>query len=751
MLAAALAALLATSGAGAHAQPAGPAPGEPLLLVPPVAASPPAAAPAAPMLLVAPDAPPPSNPVQPAVRRPTAVPQSPPPRPVPPSPAAPTAPAPLQQAASAPPSAAVDGPVRTVPLWRWDGPDLAVGSPSAPAPVEEAVSTAPAAEAAEDGEVAEAVEVSDDAMGPPRDVAAGMPPVRIPPPADLPPPVHFQQVGDIPVTPPSGEADVPEDGPISDDVAAGLPPVFPPAPADLPVTVFVPAPNAAAPDIGDDLPAPPPQDPDASPAPVEPSGTLMQVPDAAATAAAPSEPAPPATEQAPAVRPSVPSDSAATIVGDGIRVLLELLDDPVRSAAGGGAPVVGDRTGDAERSRSVRESIPPTEAPSGNGLVAPPIGDGEAPEESSPVRLVRRLQQLQDQMAAGSPGAVRRQRVLLDSIEDVFGAAKPETWADPANAHALVTFVLSGGNPAALRDVLGRTPPPPIDERLMRGVLAYVEGREDQAATLLADVDVLAVPPSMGAQLALAKAALAVSSDLPLAIGMLDTARLLAPGTLAEEAALRREIFVVSQTDDLEKFELLSTQYLARFRYSVYAGNFRQRFAAALTRMDFIDDPEESHRLDDMLADLDVESRRDIYLLVARAAVNRGLTFASTFAAERALAISDPNSVDAARGRLYRAAVLVVTPSGLSAGLADLRSVDPARLPPDDAALHQAASSTAKLILTAPDLPEPSDTAEAPAPAAAGASIAGEPVSEVESRARQALATVDDLLKKSAR
>jgi chemotaxis protein MotC len=712
------------------------------------------------MLLVAPDSQPSSNPVQPIVRRPTALPQSPPPRPVLSSPAAPTAPEPPEAATSAPPSATADSVVRTAPLWRWDGPDVSADPPLVPAPAEESRPTAPVAEAAEDGEAAATVEGSDVAMGAPRDVAAGMPPVRIPPPADLPPPVYFEQVGDTRVAPPPGDADVPAEAPIPDDVAAGLPPVFPPAPADLPVTVFVPAPEAAASAPGDDLPAPPPAPPESPatlPAPVEPSGTLLPAPDAPATAAAPSEPAGPVAEGMAAVGPSAPSDGgAATIVDDGIRVLLELLDDPVRSAAGG-APAVGDRIVDAARARLVPEPVPPTEAPAGERVAADPPDDAEATESSSPVRLVRRLQQLQDQMAAGSTGAVRRQRVLLDRIEVAFGSAKPETWADPANAHALVTFVLSGGNPAPLRDVLGRTPPPPIDERLMRGVLAYVEGREEQAAALLADVDVLAVPPSMGAQLALAKAALAVSTDLPLAIGMLDTARLLAPGTLAEEAALRREIFVVSQTDDLEKFELLSTQYLARFRYSVYAGNFRQRFAAALTRMDFINDPTQSGRLDDMLADLDVESRRDIYLLVARAAVNRGLTFASTFAAERALAISDPSSVDAARGRLYRAAVLVVTPSGLGAGLADLQSIDPARLPPDDGALHQAASSTARLILTAPDLPEPlaparptTHAAGVPAAVEPAASMDGVAVSEVASRARQALTAVDDLLSKGA-
>lgn len=622
-------------------------------------------------------------------------------------------------------------------------------------------------------------------------VAAGLPPVMEPVQADLPPPMPV--VGPVPILTTDDldgmdELDEPQPGdPPPSGVAAGLPPVMAPVPADLPPPVRIIGPDPQMEPDEIDLPAPPSADmpptgaappPEPEPVPAAlPAPTMPVAPDPAAdepdepaepeipppsptaaparsdAAPVPAEPTP--GEPSPAIPALPPADTRATVAApqtspsdpsetgapDIAALIRDLLGDPIPRPA---PTVFGDRLVDPSVGRSGGASG--DAAPDAASVAAASEPQPDA-ADTSPVRLVRQLQQLQDQMARGSAGALRRQRALLDRIEGVFRSAKPAVWQEPANAHALVTFVLSGGNPAPLRDVLGRTPKPPVDERLMGGVLAYVEGKEDEAAALLATIDVLEVPASMGAQLALAKAALAVATDTPLAVGMLDTARLLAPGTLAEEAALRREIFVVSQTGDIDKFELLSAQYLTRFRYSVYAGNFRQRFAAALTRMDFVNDPKEFGRLDDMLADLDVDSQREIYLLVARSAVNRGLTTASTLAAERAIALSGPGSIDAARGRLYRAAVLVVTPAGLEAGLEDLTAIDTSRLPPDDAALHQAASSTAKLILTAPDLPAPTMPPAEPVPTEQMDGADGTPATDVASRAQDALATVDALLK----
>lgn len=320
-----------------------------------------------------------------------------------------------------------------------------------------------------------------------------------------------------------------------------------------------------------------------------------------------------------------------------------------------------------------------------------------------PYELVLQLQEVQDAIARGSKEAFLAQRPLLVRIEREFELAPAGVWQDSRNAAALVTYVLSGGKPMLLRKLLAQDPPPAIDEGLMRGALAYVEGRVDEASTILLSIDARSLPPSMAGQAAIAQAALVVGTDPQRAEGYLAIARLLSPGTLAEEAALRREIVVAAELQNTDHFENLARQYMDRYRHSVYAGNFRQRFAAALTRMKLLDDPSQFPRLDDILAELEPEARRELYVIVARAAVVQGKTKAAQFAAERAIALAEPGSPDLARATLYRAAAMLVEPDGLEPTRAALKTVDRAVLEPSDQDLYDVVATTADLIRTASD------------------------------------------------
>ncbi len=93
-----------------------------------------------------------------------------------------------------------------------------------------------------------------------------------------------------------------------------------------------------------------------------------------------------------------------------------------------------------------------------------------------------------------------------------------------------------------------------------RGALAYVEGREKEALEIFEGINPRSLLVTLGGQIALVKSALLVNSDLRGAMIQLDDARLLTTGTLVEEAALRRQIFVAGQVDDFNKFEMLAIQ-----------------------------------------------------------------------------------------------------------------------------------------------------------------------------------------------
>jgi chemotaxis protein MotC len=266
------------------------------------------------------------------------------------------------------------------------------------------------------------------------------------------------------------------------------------------------------------------------------------------------------------------------------------------------------------------------------------------------------------------------------------------------------------------------------------------------------------LPPTMSAQLALVQSALVVRKDPAKSDELLDFVRLQAPGTLLEEAALRRQVFVASQTNHIEKFHSLATDYLRRFRHSVYAGNFRQRLASAATRIDF---GQESSRFGDfveMMNELEPEARRDLYLLAARASVEQGFTKSARMLAEKAQEMVEGDVVSATRAKLYRAASMITSTEDLKAAAESLRQIDRSLLPATDGALLEAALAMAGHIQTMPGTPAgPAESAK-PLLAKATAEKTGDASTQAQgleqlqalSKARDALSRVDKLIKNQA-
>lgn len=369
---------------------------------------------------------------------------------------------------------------------------------------------------------------------------------------------------------------------------------------------------------------------------------------------------------------------------------------------------------------------------------------------ATPIELVRTLQAMQDQIAAGSTDAHIAQRALLTHIDSQLMQQDQNAWQESKNVRAAVVFVLSGGRPSILRKLASSGALEKKDEILVKGALAYVEGREAEAKRILNEVDIHLLPPILAGQIALVQSALIVRDDPAKAVALLDYVRLQLPGTLVEEAALRREIFVVSQLKDVRKFEALSRQYLHRFRRSVYGGNFRQRFAAALTRLEFAKDEEKFSRLISMLSELEPEGQRELYLLIARAAIDQGQTKAAILASEKAYEMAATDKIGAARAKLYKAAASIVTVKGFESGFEELQKIDKSSLPPNDAILLDTALSTASQIRKGFERPKQETAKTKPALSVTEAPEAKYALPSI-SRAQDAIGRVDALFRKETR
>ena len=322
-----------------------------------------------------------------------------------------------------------------------------------------------------------------------------------------------------------------------------------------------------------------------------------------------------------------------------------------------------------------------------------------------PYELVRALNALQDESTRGNAEAHIRQRQLISLLAQQLVSADAAAWKDPKNVKAAVVYALSGGEPRVLKSLFGLRLLPGVDEKLLNAALAYSEGRNADALELLSHIDARTLDPGLGARVALVHSGLMAAKDPKRAVALLDEARLLAPGTVVEDAALRRQAFVVAGLGDFDAFGMLASQYMRRFPNSVYANTFREQFASEVAGDKYGQDAERLRRLEATLEGIDVANRRHCYLLIAQEAVTRGRVELARLAARHAVRLTADDEVNHGRSRVYEAAALVVT-EDYESGVAALMSIDKTGLDPRDAELLQAAFAVAEEVRRPPSTHE---------------------------------------------
>lgn len=361
-----------------------------------------------------------------------------------------------------------------------------------------------------------------------------------------------------------------------------------------------------------------------------------------------------------------------------------------------------------------------------------------------PYKLVRTLEIVQDRIAIGSKDAHSQQRELISQLEKKIFDAPDDLWKKPRNARAAIVYGLSGGSYRIFDKLLKIGPLPCLSESLLKGLSAYGQGLNQTAKSQLAGIDPLSLGERAGAHLALAQAMLLAGEKPNRAIELLDIARLLAPGTLLEEAALRRESVIAALMEELPKFELLTSQYLRRFGKSVYVSEFVSRFAVAVASTRYTSSDADFQRLAASLDRLDHEARRTLYLALTQAAIVRGQVMLARLGAGKLsdLARSDPTL--ATQAQLYNGAAMLVTEKYDEAA-ARLRGIDRRSLPERERPLLDAALELAVRLRLPPQVEGPL-TAPPPVSAEQGNKHTFDSTDQVIANAKQTLGSADELL-----
>ncbi len=247
----------------------------------------------------------------------------------------------------------------------------------------------------------------------------------------------------------------------------------------------------------------------------------------------------------------------------------------------------------------------------------------------------------------------------LEKIDALVRATADADLRKPANISAVSVYLLSGGKAAGFSERDVSRDLNSDSQNLIMFSVAHAQGRKDVASRFGAQIDVLRLPPPVGAHAALIRGSLLAPADKAKAKQFFALARLLAPGTLVEEAALRRQLAITDPKLETNEFVRLSERYVQKYKRSPFADHFWEQLKTgvisnALTMP--LDDLDRIERLFDERPAL----RFDLHALLARTALLNGrqdVALREVIKAERSASLPQ----DLKRIEIYRWALTAET------------------------------------------------------------------------------------------
>lgn len=376
-------------------------------------------------------------------------------------------------------------------------------------------------------------------------------------------------------------------------------------------------------------------------------------------------------------------------------------------------------------------------------------------------KILRSLQFVQDSLVLGDHSASDLQRYLLDSLDKRLRSADNGTLADTRNADAVFVYVMSGGNPATLNFLASRDTQGYLDARVVNVLQKYLDGRGAQVVSSIASLSEEYQGSPISPYLNLVAGNVNYPADPTAALIFYDRTRIDAPGTILEEAALRRSIVAAAGIKDVDRAFGYSVRYARRFLHSPYASQFADLFVdLAVTNETGLGHA----RISEVAALMDPDRAQELYLRISRLATLKGKYELASYTAEEARKL---NGVLSGKGReilsgLYER-IAKVPSSNVSEVVDQLSSISRDGLSDRDRALLDAAQRVGEEIVRPVEITSDSaeteiedsgsETAAAqPDPTTAGSVVPNEPtaanaaVDDFVAQGRNKLGEIDSLL-----
>lgn len=326
-----------------------------------------------------------------------------------------------------------------------------------------------------------------------------------------------------------------------------------------------------------------------------------------------------------------------------------------------------------------------------------------------PYKLLRSLQFVQDSVVLGDHSAAEMQRFMLETIDKRLREADSAIFEEPRNIDATLIYAMSGGNPATLEFLVARDIDGNFDNRVTDALRKYLSGKGTLIAKSLGDMVTEYRDTKIAPYLALIAGNVMIPRDPVQALKFYDWARLTAPGTIVEEAALRRSLAIAVEGGMVEKAGAYANRYARRFLHSPYASQFADLFVQLVVEHN---DAFDQAAIEGTLIYMDSDRQREVYLRIARQAAIKGRNELARQAADKAKLLSGTGEGADALAKLYGGLAGIPT-NEVGAAIAAIAAIPDEILSPSDRALRDAAAAIAEEVVRKP---EANSQAQAPEP-----------------------------------
>ncbi|MBY5584615.1 chemotaxis protein MotC [Rhizobium leguminosarum] len=335
----------------------------------------------------------------------------------------------------------------------------------------------------------------------------------------------------------------------------------------------------------------------------------------------------------------------------------------------------------------------------GLAMLSPAAANAQDPDDLAPYKMLRSLQFVQDSVVTGDHSAGEMQRFMLGTIDTRLRTVEPSIFDDDRNVDAALIYTMSGGNPQTLEYLIAHDVNGYFDNRVTDVLRKYLSGKGLLVAKTLQETAREYGDKKIGPYLALIGGNVLIATKPTDALDLYDQARLAAPGTIVEEAALRRSLAICVDKGMLDRGMAYSQRYVRRFLHSPYASQFADLFVTLVVGHDHDVKPQD---VIDILSFMDAPRQREVYLRIARAAAISGKPELARMAVGRVQSLGGTDNAFGPLADFYGGMAGLPT-EDIDQAAKNVSGIDGNALSRRDQALQEAARSVAEQILRAPD------------------------------------------------